>query len=78
MRKLVWAEFWVLLLGTLFAWGNFARELYAWLQTGSCADVSCSLTAPVNPFLTPCFFGALFFTVAFILSAVILKRENNK
>lgn len=74
MRKIIVAEFWVLLLGMLFAWGNFGYELKGWLEVGTCTT-GCSVGAP-NPFLTPCFGGALFFTIAFILSAMLLKKSN--
>lgn len=75
MRKIIVAEFWVLLCGTLFAWGNFGYELNGWLKEGVCTT-GCAVGSP-NPFLTPCFGGALFFTIAFILSAVLLKKSSS-
>lgn len=74
MRKIIVAEFWVLLCGTLFAWGNFGYELKGWLAVGTCTT-GCAIGSP-NPFFTPCFGGALFFTTAFILSAVLLKKSS--
>ena len=74
MKKLIWIQFWVLLLGTLFAWSNFSWELYNWLQQKSCT-LGCA-TPGTNPFLTPCFYGAIFFTAAFILSAKLLKLKK--
>lgn len=77
MKKIIMAQFVVLLLGTIFAWGNFILELVAWLNQKPCLT-GCSVgEGLVNPFLTPCFYGALFFLVAFILSSVILKKVNN-
>jgi len=73
MKKVIVSQFIVLLIGTLFAWGNFGYELYNWLKAGNL--VSCAAGAS-NPFLTPCFYGAIFFTIAFILSAVSLKKIN--
>ena len=73
MGKIVWAEFLVLLGGTLFAWSNFTLELIAWLNKKTC-ETGCTAGKVINPFLTPCFYGAIFFTIAFILSAVILKN----
>lgn len=71
MKKIIKSQFFVLLGGTLFAWGNFIYELLAWLkETGS--EVGCT-PGITNPFLTPCFFGAIFFTIAFVLSALIFK-----
>ena len=73
MKKIIWSEFIILLIGTVFAWTNFSQELFNWLNNKSC-QTGCSAQPVVNPFLTPCFYGALFFTLAFILSAVILKK----
>lgn len=74
----------MLLLGTLFAWVNFAREFIAWTsnkpcQTGCTFNVNgvfstAQTPVAVNPFLTPCFYGAIFFTVAFILSVFLIKK----
>jgi len=71
MQKLILTQFVVLLFGTLFAWSNFGWELYNWIKDKACTT-GCAVG--VNPFLTPCFYGAVFFTVAFILSAIILKN----
>ena len=74
MKKVLTSQFIVLLIGTVFAWGNFAYELSGWLKVGSC-QTGCAIGA-TNPFLTPCFYGALFFTLAFVLSIVSLKKLN--
>lgn len=74
MKKIVLAQFIVLLFGTLFALGNFIWELVNWLNKKSCT-LGCAEPG-TNPFLTPCFYGALFFTAAFVLSAVILKKSK--
>jgi hypothetical protein len=72
MKKLLTAQFVVLLCGTLFAWFNFGRELYGWLNTGTCT-IGCPGNV-TNPFLTPCFGGVIFFTAAFVLSIIMLKK----
>ncbi|MFA6466537.1 MAG: hypothetical protein WCV71_01600 [Patescibacteria group bacterium] len=74
MQKLVKTQFYVLLLGTLFAWGNFGWELKTWLA-GQNNEFGCT-PGITNPFLTPCFYGAIFFTLAFVLSCLILKKQN--
>jgi len=74
MKKIAKAQFVILLCGTLFAWGNFIYELVDWLDKKSCT-LGCSAGLK-NPFLTPCFGGAIFFTIAFILSAMILKKSR--
>lgn len=76
MRKIIKTQFFILLGGTLFAWTIFAIEVYSFFQDKECA-VGCSAVAvedSKNPFLTPCPYGALFFTIAFILSAIMLKN----
>jgi hypothetical protein len=73
MKKIILTQFFVLLAGTLFAWFNFANEYIAWINNSSCT-IGC--TAGVNPFLTPCFGGAIFFTIAFILHSIILKKSK--
>jgi len=73
MKKIILTQFLVLLAGTLFAWFNFANELIAYNQSTSCT-IGC--TAGVNPFLTPCFFGAIFFTIAFILNIILVIRSK--
>ena len=74
MKKTIIAQFIVLLVGTLFAWTNFIQELVNWLQDRECTT-SCS-AGIANPFLTPCFYGALFFLIAFILSVILLRKSK--
>ncbi|HRY63601.1 MAG TPA: hypothetical protein P5267_03315 [Patescibacteria group bacterium] len=74
MKKFLTAQFVVLLCGTVFAWFNFGRELYAWVDNRTCT-LGCPGNA-TNPFLTPCFGGAIFFTIAFVLSIIILKKAK--
>jgi len=73
MKKTILAQFIILLMGTMFAWGNFGVELMDWLKKRACTT-GCA-EGLVNPFFTPCFYGAIFFTLAFILSAIMLKRR---
>jgi len=75
MKKLIIAEFVILLIGTLFAWTNFIMEIVNWLNKKACTT-GCAVGLQ-NPFLTPCFYGACFFLLAFILSAIILKKFKN-
>jgi len=74
MKKLILAEFIVLLAGTIFAWTNFTIELVSWLHKKACAT-GCAAPG-TNPFLTPCFYGAICFTISFVLSALILKKSR--
>jgi hypothetical protein len=72
MKKIIITQFVVLLIGTVFAWFNFLSELVNWLAKRACTT-GCSVGL-VNPFLTPCFYGAVFFAIAFTLSAILLKK----
>lgn len=74
MKKIVLTQFVILLGGTLFAWFNFFTELNNWFNSRACTT-GCSANI-VNHFLTPCFYGAIFFSIAFILSIIILKRTE--
>ncbi|OGY39455.1 MAG: hypothetical protein A2418_01190 [Candidatus Brennerbacteria bacterium RIFOXYC1_FULL_41_11] len=79
MEKLLKIQFYVLFAGTVFAWGNFCHELFDWLNAkpwqGCVAKLSCPVYGP-NPFLTSCFFGTVFFTMAFILNILIKKQQK--
>ena len=76
MHKLIIAQFWVLLAGTLFAWTNFTIELVSWIGKTK-NEFSCSPgEVATNPFLTPCFYGALVFTVAFVIATIIWKKSK--
>jgi len=73
MKKILIIQFFVLLAGMLFAWFNFSKELISYYANTSCA-FGCA--AGVNPFLTPCFGGAVFFTIAFILHLILVKKAS--
>ena len=74
MKKLALTEFIILLAGTIFAWSNFGYELYNWLNAKACT-FGCA-AGVVNPFHTSCFYGAICFTLAFIVSIFILKKSR--
>ena len=76
MKKAIQTQFIVLLAGTLFAWYNFFIELIDWLNNSACTT-GCSVGVK-NPFLTPCFYGAIFFAIAFILNIIILKKVKKE
>lgn len=76
MKKLILTQFIVLIIGTLFAWTNFTNELIKWINRQSCT-LGCTLGS-ANPFLTPCFYGAIFFTISLVLSILILKSFYKK
>ncbi len=78
MKKVIYAQFFVLFIGVVFSWTNFINELFSWLNNQPC-ETGCSASgALVNPFLTPCFYGAIFFTLAFLLSLVMLFLGRDK
>ncbi|MDD4289920.1 MAG: hypothetical protein PHH83_01430 [Patescibacteria group bacterium] len=84
MRKLIVIEFIILLCGTIFAWGNFIFELISYINNKPC-KTGCSANfnqffeveqtqTLTNPFLTSCFYGAIFFTIALFIIILILKK----
>jgi len=76
MKKLIWTQFYLLLAGTLFAWFNFSIEFKDWINNEACT-LGCSAgNEVVNPFITPCFYGAIFFLLSFVLSCFILREFN--
>lgn len=75
IKKLIKTQFLILLAGTVFAWINFGIELNDWIQDRECST-GC-VVGLQNPFLTPCFYGAVFFLIAFVLSAMIVKNVAN-
>lgn len=76
MKKLILIQFYVLLFGTLFALINFSIELRDWLNYEPCSLGCAPGGQVVNPFITPCFYGALFFLTSFVLSCFILKKSK--
>jgi len=69
---------WLLLVGVVFALSNFGLQLMKF-YSGSGEQVSCSGVLISNPFMTPCFFGAMFFLISFIVSVVIVRKNiSNK
>ncbi len=69
---------WLLTAGTIFAWGNFAYEVYRFMQPQPAASAfSCPQgAAAVNPLMTPCFYGALIFLAALVVSVLILRARS--
>jgi len=77
MKKIILSQFVILLAGTVFAWYNFSRELISWRASGTCT-LGCSANPATltNPFYTPCFYGAIFFTLAFALSVILVLKVS--
>lgn len=68
----------LLIAGTLFAWGNWSWGIAQFYLFNLSESISCSGTTTSNPFLTPCFIGASFFTLALVNSFFIRKSKLNK
>jgi len=71
---------WLLAAGTLFAWGNFAYEVFRFV---SARTVPSAFSCPPgdsagNPLLAPCFYGALIFLAALVTALVILRRPGRR
>jgi hypothetical protein len=69
---------WLLAAGTVFAWGNLAYEVYRFVQPQPAASVFSCPAGEVagNPLLTPCFYGALIFLAALVVSTAILRGRR--
>jgi hypothetical protein len=68
----------LLIAGTIFAWSNFALEIYKYYSSKTAVKVSCSGVATDNVFLTACFYGSVIFLTALIVSLVIKKTMSSK
>lgn len=68
----------LLAAGTVFAWGNFTYEAYRFMQPQPVASAfSCPAgEAAINPLLTPCFYGALIFLTALVVSVFIIRAHR--
>ncbi len=69
---------WLLMAGTLFAWGNLAYVVYRFVQPQPAAPAfSCppaeAAEPAIHPLAAPCFYGALIFLAALIVSIMILR-----
>lgn len=58
----------MLVAGTLFAWGNFAWELWRYERAAGGAFKSCSGALAVHPIQTPCFTGAVLYLSALVVA----------
>jgi len=69
---------WLLAAGSVFAWGNFAYELFLYTERRRASAFGCPAPgeAPVHPLTAPCFYGALIFLSAFAISLAILKTRR--
>jgi hypothetical protein len=66
---------WLLAAGTVFAWGNFGYEAIRYYGAPKATSAfSCPPGAlGDNPFLLPCFYGALIFLAALITAWLIAR-----
>lgn len=68
----------LLAAGTVFAWGNFTYEVYRFMQSQPAVSAfSCPAgVVAVNPLMTPCFYGALIFLTALVVSILIIRAHR--
>lgn len=71
---------WLLTAGTVFAWGNFAYEVYRFSQPQPAASAfSCPKdVAAVHPLMTACFYGAMIYLAALVVSMFILRSRASR
>jgi len=68
---------WLLTAGTVFAWGNFGYEVYRYLQPRPAPSAfSCPAVADAatNPLAAPCFYGAIIYLSALLVSRLLLRN----
>lgn len=65
---------WFLLACTLFAWGNFARQL--WLYTYKPGS-SGQCFAGTGPWQSACFYGSVLFLLTFIASTIFVYKKSS-
>ncbi len=68
----------LLAAGTAFAWGNFAYEVYRFMQPQPPASAfRCPPGAvAVHPLMLPCFYGAIIFLMALACSVLIIRAHR--
>jgi hypothetical protein len=71
---------WLLASGTVFAWGNFAYEVYRFSlpQPGASAFSCPKEEAVTQPLMAPCFYGALIYSAALAVSMLILRDRSTR
>lgn len=66
----------LLIAGSLFAWGNVAYEFYKYFQATTEEYIGCSGHLVSSPFETACFIGACVYLAALVVSVIILKTKK--
>jgi hypothetical protein len=61
----------LLIAGTVFAWGNFAYETIKFYLVRSGPKLSCSGVPTDNIIFTSCFYGSVIFLLSLIVSIII-------
>lgn len=69
--------FYFMILCVLFAWSNFAVE-FKGIEPPSGSIVAPCPANKTNPFLTPCFFGSIIFTISFFVSHLIVRNSKGE
>jgi len=59
----------------LFAWINFVIELRGVTPKPGALIAPCP-AAPYGPFLSPCFFGSILFTLSFLLTCFLYRKRK--
>jgi len=69
---------WLLAAATVFAWSSFAWEMFAAANHQPAPKFSCPPLpqAPVQYLDQPCFYGALMFLAALMISQLVLRTEG--
>lgn len=63
-----------MIFSIIFAWSNFAIELKGVKPNPDALVTVCKPTT--NPFLSPCFFGSILFTLSFLTTLLLVKKKK--
>ncbi|MFH1170946.1 MAG: hypothetical protein V1778_00170 [bacterium] len=75
IKRLYWLQSILLLGGTVFAWVTVWKDFSRFASFEGTIFKLSECVVP-NPVLTPCFYGAFAFLIAFIWSLSILRRKE--
>ena len=70
---------WLLGLGAIFGWTNFGHTAWQYANQTvctSCPHVALPGFSVYPPLGSPCFYGALIYTIALIIALIIYRRSR--
>jgi len=75
MKKLIFTQSFILAFGTAFSWYTVFTEFQGFYTNEGTIFKIADCIEP-NPVTTPCFYGAIAFAVALVMSLIIMNRKE--